>query len=137
MHLGSPRPQQVGQQPRRAPPVHHLRDHDRPGRSRPALGGRRALDNAAPGCLRTGPPTAVSPTHTPTDMPARAAASPITAASSELNRTHTDALRAASARARRRAPDTALDTGSLLATTPSLSAVWAVPVPRYPLPDRS
>ena len=63
-------------------------------------------------------------------MPARAAASPTTAASSGLNRTHTDSLRAASARARRRDPDTTPDIGSLLVTIPSLTHVGAAPVPR-------
>lgn len=45
--LSTPRAQQVADQPTGPPPVHHLRDHDRPGRSRPAREERRALDNAA------------------------------------------------------------------------------------------
>jgi hypothetical protein len=63
-------------------------------------------------------------------MPVWAAAAPTTAASAGLNRTHTDAQRAASARRRRRNPDTTPDVGSLLVTIPSLTHVGAAPVPR-------
>ena len=63
-------------------------------------------------------------------MPARSAASPTAAASSGLNRTHTDLLRAASARGRRRDPDPLFGTWSLLVTTSSLTHASAALVPR-------
>jgi len=62
-------------------------------------------------------------------MPARAAASPTTAASAGLNRTHTDARRAASARARRRDPDTPLDVDTLGIESPLVT-------PQKPHPPR-
>ena len=63
-------------------------------------------------------------------MPARAAASPTTAASSGLNRTHTDSLRAASARARLRDPGAPHRNRVAARHEPKPHPRGAAPVPR-------
>ena len=90
---GRPRRRPPGpRRPARAPPPTPRSPHART---------RHPLD-------RTGSPraarTATSPTHAPTDNPARDAAAAIAAASAGLNRTRTDADRTASPRPRRRDP---------------------------------
>ena len=94
-----------------------------------------ASPGSSPAASARARPTAVSPTHAPTDMPARAAASPTTAASSGLNRTHTDSLRAASARARRRDPDTPHRTSGRCSSRPRASPTSVPPpFPAAPCP---